>query len=73
MASNVQPYGPPINDALDNPKTTLETLIKLRDRAVAALEAHGGWPTPSPARAAIILTAIIAPANSPRAASVSEW
>lgn len=41
MASNVQPYGPPINDALDNPKTTLETLTKLRDRAVAALEAQG--------------------------------
>jgi hypothetical protein len=41
MASNVQPYGPPINDALDNPKTTLETLMKLRDRAVAALAAHG--------------------------------
>jgi hypothetical protein len=41
MASNVQPYGPPINDALDNPKTTLETLIKLHERAVAALEAQG--------------------------------
>jgi hypothetical protein len=41
MASNVQPYGPPINDALDNPKTTLETLMKLRDRAVAALAAQG--------------------------------
>jgi hypothetical protein len=41
MASNVQPYGPPIDDALDNPKTTLETLIKLRDRAVATLEAQG--------------------------------
>jgi hypothetical protein len=41
MASSVQPYGPPINDALDNPKTTLETLIKLRERAVAALAAQG--------------------------------
>jgi hypothetical protein len=41
MASTVQPYGPPINDALDNPKTTLETLMKLRERAVAALEAQG--------------------------------
>jgi hypothetical protein len=41
MASNVQPYGPPINDALDNPKTTLETLMKLRDRAVTALAAQG--------------------------------
>ncbi len=41
MASNVQPYGPPINDALDNPKTTLETLMKLRERAVAALAAQG--------------------------------
>jgi hypothetical protein len=41
MASSVQPYGPPINDALDNPKTTLETLMKLRERAVAALAAQG--------------------------------
>jgi hypothetical protein len=41
MASNVQPYGPPINDALDNPKTTLETLMKLHERAVAALAAQG--------------------------------
>jgi hypothetical protein len=41
MASNVQPYGPPINDALDNPKTKLETLMKLRERAVAALAAQG--------------------------------
>jgi hypothetical protein len=41
MASNVQPYGPPINDALDNPRTTLETLMKLRERAVAALAAQG--------------------------------
>jgi hypothetical protein len=41
MASNVQPYGPPINDALDNPKTTLDTLMKLHDRAVAALKAQG--------------------------------
>jgi hypothetical protein len=41
MASNVQPYGPPINDALDNPKSTLETLMKLRERAVAALAAQG--------------------------------
>jgi hypothetical protein len=41
MASNTQPYGPPINDALDNPKTKLETLMKLRERAVAALAAQG--------------------------------
>jgi len=41
MASSVQPYGPPINDALDNPKTKLETLMKLRERAVAALAAQG--------------------------------
>ena len=41
MASNVQPYGPPINDALDNPKTTLETLVMLHERAVAALAAQG--------------------------------
>jgi hypothetical protein len=41
MASPVPPYGPPINDALDNPKTTLQTLMKLRDRAAAALDAQG--------------------------------
>ena len=41
MASPVPPYGPPINDALDNPKTTLQTLMKLRNRAVAALAAQG--------------------------------
>jgi hypothetical protein len=41
LASTVPPYGPPINDALDNPKTTLQTLMKLRDRAVAALAAQG--------------------------------
>jgi hypothetical protein len=41
MASTVPPYGPPINDALDNPKTTLQTLMKLRDRAAAALAAQG--------------------------------
>jgi hypothetical protein len=41
MASTVPPYGPPIDDALKDPNTKLETLVKLRDRAVATLEAHG--------------------------------
>jgi hypothetical protein len=45
MASNIQPYGPPINDALDNPKTRLEVLVALRERAVATLKAQDGLKT----------------------------
>jgi len=45
MASNTQPYGPPINDALDNPKTRLEVLVALRERAVATLKAQDGLKT----------------------------
>ena len=41
MASTTEPYGPPINDALADPKTKLETLIKLRERAWATLQAQG--------------------------------
>jgi len=41
MASPVPPYGPPINDALDDPNTKLATLIALRDRARATIAAHG--------------------------------
>src|SRR5262245_32505313 len=41
MASNTQPYGPPINDALKDPSTTLDTLVKLRHRALATLRAQG--------------------------------
>jgi hypothetical protein len=45
MASNTQPYGHPINDALDNPRTRLEVLIALRERAVATLKAQGDLKT----------------------------
>lgn len=41
MASNMQPYGPPINDALKDPSTTLKTLVQLRERAAATLKAQG--------------------------------
>jgi hypothetical protein len=41
MASNVPPYGPPINDALEDPGTTLETLVQLRARAAETLKAQG--------------------------------
>lgn len=37
----VPPYGPPINDALKDPKTTLATLVGLRRRAAALLKSQG--------------------------------
>lgn len=40
MKSVVPPYGPPINDALKNPDTTLETLVALRTRAASILKSH---------------------------------
>jgi hypothetical protein len=41
MASNMQPYGPPINDALKDPSTKLKTLVQLRERAAATLKSQG--------------------------------
>jgi hypothetical protein len=41
MKSAVQPYGPPINDALKNPDTSLATLVALRARAASILKSQG--------------------------------
>jgi Domain of unknown function (DUF1843) len=41
MSSAVPPYGPPINDALKDPNTTLDTLVELRHRAASLLKAQG--------------------------------
>jgi Domain of unknown function (DUF1843) len=41
MASNVRPYGPPINDALRDPSTKLSTLVALHKRATAILKSQG--------------------------------
>ncbi len=41
MASNVRPYGPPINDAVRDPTTKLATLVALHRRATATLKAQG--------------------------------
>jgi hypothetical protein len=45
MKSLVPPYGPPINDALKNPNTTLATLVDLRTRAASILKSHGNLKT----------------------------
>lgn len=41
MASNVRPYGPPINDALKDPSTKLSTLVALHKSATTILKAQG--------------------------------
>ena len=45
MKSLVPPYGPPINDALKNPNTTLATLVDLRTRAASILKSQGNLKT----------------------------
>ena len=45
MKSAVPPYGPPINDALKNPDTSLATLVALRTRAAAILKSQGNLKT----------------------------
>ena len=45
MKSSVQPYGPPINDALKNPDTSMATLVALRARAAAILKSQGNLKT----------------------------
>jgi hypothetical protein len=45
MKSAVQPYGPPINDALKNPDTSLATLVDLRTRAASILKSQGNLKT----------------------------
>jgi hypothetical protein len=45
MKSSVQPYGPPINDALKNPDTSLATLVALRTRAAAILKSQDNLKT----------------------------
>jgi len=38
---NIEPYGPVITDALNDPKTTLSTLKALQKKGYARVEAHG--------------------------------